>query len=97
MSFVSAIIGTAEHVQLPDAVVRAAIQRLCSRTATRLAGRTAADDTVFAGQLMLRPIAEHADAANTQHYQLPSAFFASVLSLKRKYSSCFKKTTATTL
>ena len=32
MSFVSAIIGTAERVPLPDAVVRAAIHRLCSRT-----------------------------------------------------------------
>ncbi|MCP3473761.1 cyclopropane-fatty-acyl-phospholipid synthase family protein [Bradyrhizobium sp. CCGUVB1N3] len=97
MSFVSAIIGTAERVPLPDVVVRAAIQRLCSRTATRLAGRTAADDTVFAGRMMLRPIAEHTDAANTQHYEVPSAFFAAVLGPSRKYSSCFYRTAATTL
>src|SRR4029077_17507756 len=37
MSFVSTIIGTAERVPLPDVIIRAAIQRLCSRTATRLA------------------------------------------------------------
>ena len=37
MSFVSGIIGTAERVPLPDLVIRAAIQRLCARTAIRLA------------------------------------------------------------
>src|SRR6267378_3242983 len=37
MSFVARIIGTAERVPLPDVVIRAAIQRLCSRRATRLA------------------------------------------------------------
>ena len=34
---VSSMIGTAERVPLPDVIIRAAIQRLCSRTATRLA------------------------------------------------------------
>ena len=33
MSVVSRMIGTAERVPLPDLVIRAAIQRLCSRTA----------------------------------------------------------------
>jgi cyclopropane-fatty-acyl-phospholipid synthase len=37
VSFVSSIIGSAERVPLPDLVIRAAVQRLCSRTATRLA------------------------------------------------------------
>ncbi|MDA9526384.1 cyclopropane-fatty-acyl-phospholipid synthase [Bradyrhizobium sp. CCBAU 11434] len=97
MSVVSTIIGTAERVPLPDLVVRAAIQRLCSRTATRLAADTAADDAAFAGKMMLRPIAEHADAANTQHYEVPQGFFAQVLGPNRKYSSCFYKTDATTL
>ena len=97
MSVMSTIIGTAERVPLPDIVVRAAIQRLCSRTATRLAAYTAADDAAFAGRMMLRPIAEHTDAANTQHYEVPSTFFAQVLGPNRKYSSCFYKTDATTL
>ncbi len=97
MSFVSTIIGTAERVPLPDVVIRAAVQRLCSRTATRLSGRSIADDSAFAGQMMLRPIAEHADAANTQHYEVPSIFFADVLGPNRKYSACFYKTAATTL
>ncbi|MDN4988661.1 cyclopropane-fatty-acyl-phospholipid synthase family protein [Bradyrhizobium sp. WYCCWR 13022] len=97
MSVVSTIIGTAERVPLPDLVVRAAIQRLCSRTAARLSVLGAADDAAFAGRMMLRPIAEHADAANTQHYEVPSGFFAQVLGPNRKYSSCFYKTDATTL
>ena len=97
MSVVSAIMGTAERVPLPDVVVRAAIQRLCSRTATRLAAHDAADDAAFAGRMMLRSIAEHADAANTQHYEVPQTFFAQVLGPNRKYSSCFYRTEATTL
>ncbi|MBW7962375.1 cyclopropane-fatty-acyl-phospholipid synthase family protein [Bradyrhizobium sp. BR 10261] len=97
MSVMSTIIGTAERVPLPDLVVRAAIQRLCSRTATRLAAHTAADDAAFAGKMMLRPIAEHTDAANTQHYEVPQSFFTQVLGPNRKYSSCFYKTDATTL
>src|SRR6187402_3347282 len=57
MSVVSAIIGTAERVPLPDVVIRAAIQRLCSRSATRLSALSAADDAAFAGRMLLRPIA----------------------------------------
>lgn len=97
MSFVSRIIGTAERVPLPDVIIRAAIQRMCSRTATRLASGTAADDAGFAREMAARAIAEHTDAANTQHYEVPAAFFARVLGPKRKYSSCFYKEPATTL
>jgi cyclopropane-fatty-acyl-phospholipid synthase len=94
MSVVSTIIGTAERVRLPDVVVRAAIQRLCSRTAVRLSGLGAADDTALAGRMMLRPIAEHGDAG---HDEMPAAFFAQVLGPNLKYSSGFYKTAATTL
>ncbi|QQN65232.1 class I SAM-dependent methyltransferase [Bradyrhizobium diazoefficiens] len=94
MSVVSAIIGTAERVPLPDVVIRAAIQRLCSRTATRLSALGAADDAVFAGRMMLRPIAEGAPAG---HGEAHTAFIAQVLGPNRKYSSCFYKTDATTL
>jgi len=97
MSVVSAIIGTAERVPLPDVVMRAAIQRLCSRTATRLSKLGAADDAAFAGRMMLRPIAEDADAARGRHDEVPASFFAQVLGRNRKYSCCFYKTDATTL
>src|SRR4051812_47256053 len=94
MSVVSAIIGTAERVPLPDVVIRAAIQRLCSRSATRLSALSAADDAAFAGRMMLRPIAGEADAG---HHDAPASFFAQVLGPNLKYSSCFYKTPATTL
>jgi cyclopropane-fatty-acyl-phospholipid synthase len=97
MSFVSGIIDTAERVPLPDLVIRAAIQRLCSRTATRLAGGNGADDAAFAQAMAARAIAEHADAANTQHYEVPAAFFARVLGPNRKYSSCFYRGPDSTL
>ncbi len=44
-----------------------------------------------------RAIAEHTDAANTQHYEVPAAFFARVLGPNRKYSSCFYRGPDSTL
>jgi cyclopropane-fatty-acyl-phospholipid synthase len=97
MSIVSTIIGTAERVPLPDVIIRAAIQRLCSRTATRLASGNAESDAGFADEMAARAIAEHTDEANAQHYEVPAAFFALVLGPNRKYSSCFYKEPASTL
>src|SRR5229473_8513679 len=97
MSLASTVIDTAERVPLPDVVVRAAIKLFCSRTATRLASQDAAGDAAFARQMAARAIAEHSDAANAQHYEVPAAFFAHVLGPNRKYSSCFYKEEASTL
>jgi len=97
MSFMSTVIVTAERVPLPDLVIRAAIHRLCSRTATRLAAASADRDAAFAREMAARAIAEHADAANAQHYEVPAAFFATVLGPNRKYSSCFYNSEATSL
>jgi cyclopropane-fatty-acyl-phospholipid synthase len=97
MSLISSVIGTAERVPLPDLVIRAAVQRLCSRTATRLARGNAENDATFANEMAAHAIAEHADAANAQHYEVPAAFFAKVLGPNRKYSSCFYKEAESTL
>ena len=97
MSLVSSVIGTAERVPLPDLLIRAAIQRLCSRTATRLARGNAESDAVFADEMAVRAIAEHPDEANAQHYEVPAAFFALALGPNRKYSSCFYKGPESTL
>ena len=97
MSFVSKIIGTAERVPLPDLVIRAAIQRMCSRTATRLASGEADNDACFAQAMAARAIAEHPDAADTRHHEVPAAFSVHVLGPNRKYSSCFYKEPVTTL
>src|SRR5215218_3350473 len=97
MSFVSTIIGTAERVPLPDVIIRAAIHRLCSRTATRLATGNTESDAWFADEMAARAIAEYTDEAHTRHYEVPAAFFAHVLGPNRKYSSCFYKEPASTL
>ncbi len=97
MSFISTIIGAAERVPLPDAVIRSAISELCARTAARLGGADAMGDPEFARLLTTRPIAEHTDAANSQHYEVPAAFFARVLGPNRKYSCCFYKEPVSTL
>jgi cyclopropane-fatty-acyl-phospholipid synthase len=97
MSFMSAIIDTAERVPLPDVIIRAAIHRLCSRTAVRLASGSAELDAAFAREMAEQAIAEHTDTANAQHHEVPPAFFAQVLGPNRKDSSCFYKSEASTL
>jgi cyclopropane-fatty-acyl-phospholipid synthase len=97
MSFVSTIIDTAERVPLPDLIIRAAIYRMCSRTATRLADGSGERDAAFAREMADRAIAGHADAANTQHYEVPAAFFARVLGPNRNYACLFYKGEASTL
>jgi len=97
MSFVSRIVGTAERVPLPDVIIRTAIQRMCSRTATRLASGNAESDASFADEMASRAIAQHTGEANAQHDEVPTAFFAHVLGPNRKYSSCFYKEPESTL
>ena len=97
MSLTSGVIGFAERVPLPDFVIRAAVHQLCSRTAARLAAGDAASDADFAREMAARAVAEHTDAANAQHYEVPAAFFGHVLGPNRKYSSCFYRAAASTL
>jgi cyclopropane-fatty-acyl-phospholipid synthase len=97
MSFISSLIGSAERVPLPDLAIRAAIARLCSRTAARLAAGNAESDASFAKAMAARAIAEHTKAANAQHYEVPADFFGHVLGANRKYSSCFYRGPASTL
>jgi cyclopropane-fatty-acyl-phospholipid synthase len=97
MSFISGIMGTAERVPLPDVVIRAAIQRLCARTATRLASGEAETDASFADQMAARAIAGHGDEVDARHDEVPAALFARVLGPNRKYSSCFYKEPESTL
>jgi cyclopropane-fatty-acyl-phospholipid synthase len=97
VSFTSGVIELAERVPLPDFVVRAAIHQLCSRTATRLAKGDPAGDARFARDMASRAIAEHAQAANAQHYEVPAEFFTHVLGPNRKYSSCFYRAPGSTL
>ena len=54
----------------------------------RLSPRSPATDAAFAAEMARYPVAEHADAANAQHYELPPAFFEQVLGPRLKYSCC---------
>jgi cyclopropane-fatty-acyl-phospholipid synthase len=65
----------AEHTPLPDVLIRSGMRNFIS-------------SVVFAGQMAGYAIAEHTDAANAQHYELPPEFFTAFLGPNRKYSSC---------
>jgi cyclopropane-fatty-acyl-phospholipid synthase len=97
MSFLSTIMGTAERVPLPDAIIRAAIHQLCSRTAMRLATGNAESDAWLADEMAARAIAEHSERADLRQYEVPAEFFACVLGPIRKYSCCFYREAASTL
>ena len=88
MSVVQSIIALGEKVPWPDVVTRAAIDRLIGRTQRSLSGVSGDADRRFAHDMGTHPIAEHVDAANTQHYEIPAEFFALVLGPQRKYSCC---------
>ena len=88
MSLVAATIHAFEGAPLPDLVRRAAVDFLVSNARRQLAGAPAGAEAEFAAEMAARPIAEHASAANAQHYELPAAFFAQVLGPNLKYSSC---------
>jgi cyclopropane-fatty-acyl-phospholipid synthase len=85
---IAAATALAERLPLPDAITRAAIQFLVSRTDRSLRAKTSATEE-FAREMPGFRIAEYAEAANTQHYEVPAAFFRLVLGPHMKYSSCY--------
>lgn len=86
-----------ERLPLPDFVTRAGIATLVGRTDRRLRQADVQPDSAFVREMADFPIAQHADAANQQHYEVPAAFFQAVLGARRKYSSCYYETAQTTL
>ncbi len=86
-----------ERLPLPDFVSRAGIAALVGRTDRSLAQGDAPSDEAFAREMTAYPVAQHTDAANQQHYEVPAAFFHQVLGARRKYSSCYYETPGTTL
>lgn len=77
--------SAAERMPMPDALSRLGITLMVGRTRQRLRGGGPADES-FAAAMAAFPIAEHTDAANAQHYEVPAAFFGLVLGPQRKYS-----------
>jgi cyclopropane-fatty-acyl-phospholipid synthase len=95
MTFATTAVSLAERGALPDFVIRAGMRRVIAANDARVTPPGA--DAAFARAMAAHPIAEHADAANRQHYELPPAFFALFLGPQRKYSSCLYPTGAETL
>lgn len=81
------LIELAERGWLPDWLIRVGIRRLLRN---RLKGelRKGKDKSIdaFVAELKRSAIAVQTDAANEQHYELPSAYFQKVLGPRLKYS-----------
>ncbi|MDQ0471930.1 SAM-dependent methyltransferase [Labrys wisconsinensis] len=97
MNLIAAAGRLAERLPLPDAVTRLGIGLLVGRTARSLGAVPAGEESRFAQAMASRPVAEHADRANDQHYALPPAFFGLILGPRRKYSCCLYERESDTL
>jgi cyclopropane-fatty-acyl-phospholipid synthase len=97
MSLISSAIRAAERAPLPDLLARMGIEFLVGRTRRKLAAGSHRAESDFARAMSEHLIAEHADAANEQHYELPPEFFALTLGPHRKYSCCLYPTGGETL
>jgi cyclopropane-fatty-acyl-phospholipid synthase len=77
---------------VPDALLRRMIQRRLRELLQRLEAEAGGDDAAalrsYAAELSAGPLAIHQDAANRQHYELPTAFFSEFLGPRLKYSCC---------
>jgi cyclopropane-fatty-acyl-phospholipid synthase len=72
---------------LPDSLVRIGIRRLL---AERIRDERAVyNREAYVADLKTRPIAEDTQAANTQHYEVPTEFYKFCLGKRLKYSGCF--------
>lgn len=95
------LLGLAERGLLPDALLRLGMRRLCAqRLAQEYAGGIEAwteRDRQLIASLRASAVAIHTDAANAQHYELPTAFFQLCLGARMKYSSCYYPTGRETL
>jgi cyclopropane-fatty-acyl-phospholipid synthase len=88
MTLTAAAIGVLERAGVPDPVARLGVGLLVAQADRQLAALPPEQEVAFALAMGSRPIAEHADAANAQHYDLPAEFFRLILGPRRKYSCC---------
>jgi cyclopropane-fatty-acyl-phospholipid synthase len=91
----------AERAILPDRLVRLGMRHLLK---DRLKEQSRQDNNQpgeslrqFIAELRRSPIAIATDAANQQHYEVPSEFFQRVLGPRLKYSCCYWPRAETTL
>jgi cyclopropane-fatty-acyl-phospholipid synthase len=97
MTLLASTVTAFEAVPLPDSVRKQAVSWLVAGARRRLARVPNGFEGDFAEAMASHPIAEHAEAANAQHYEVPSAFFQQVLGPRLKYSCCLYDESAATL
>jgi len=84
------MITLAERNLLPDCLIRYGIRKLLKqRLKEELANNTEHHTQQFLNHLRQSPIAIETTAANTQHYEVPAAFYQYALGEHLKYSSCY--------
>jgi cyclopropane-fatty-acyl-phospholipid synthase len=88
MSVIATATSMLERLPVPDPLLRMGISHLVGRTNKLISTVPPHAESAFATAMRAHPIAEHTDAANAQHYELPPEFFGLVLGANRKYSSC---------
>ena len=90
------LISLCENGWIPDSLTRIGIRRLCRQRLRQ----EHADDIQIADRrfrerldgLRHSPLAIETDAANRQHYEVPTEFFTFCLGRRLKYSSCYYPT-----
>lgn len=95
------LLPVVERGLFPDWLSRQGIRRLLNqRLRMEDQGTDAANQAklrALVEELKASPVAIHPDAANEQHYEVPSSFFSFVLGKHFKYSSCIWPEGTTTL
>ncbi|MDZ7617597.1 MAG: cyclopropane-fatty-acyl-phospholipid synthase family protein [Patescibacteria group bacterium] len=95
------LIDLAERAVLPDWLIRFGMRRLMAARLREERRRELAQPGEamrrFVEQMRRGPIAVETDAANVQHYEVPTEFFRQVLGPRLKYSCCDWPRPGTTL
>ena len=93
------MIALAENGYVPDWLIRLGIRRLLANRLRqeRRRGESFQRVTKLVQLLQRSPVALATEQANAQHYEVPPAFFETVLGPRLKYSSCFYSDRSATL
>ena len=89
MSQVASALQIFEGATLPDFARRSAIDWMVGGARRRLARNAPDSKAAFMRGMSDFNIAEHVNAANAQHYELPAAFCQFILGPQMKYSCCY--------
>jgi cyclopropane-fatty-acyl-phospholipid synthase len=97
MSLLARTLHAFESVPMPNAARRGAIALLVARASQKLSALPPGAEQRFTADMANRPIAEHTEVANAQHYELPADFFRHCLGPRLKYSCCLYEAGTETL